>query len=341
MQKSTLQRTMRWLLWVLALLLLVWTLRRIPFAEVWLSLGKLRIQEILVLLAVNVLVVLSLSGRWWWILRSMDAKVAYSLLSVYRLSAFSLSYFTPGPQFGGEPLQVYLLQKRHAISGTTAAATVTLDKSIELLGNFSFLIFGILIGLQVQFFPGRSGWPLLAVAVTLLIIPLILLVLVWNGRLPLTWVLQRSPVWIRHRFPVFTRLIDAIETTEHQISTFCCDRPQGLIGAMTFSLLTWVLLLVEYWLMSRYLGIELDIRQTIAILTAARIAFLTPLPGGLGALEAGQVLALNALGFSPGQGFSLGLLIRARDIAFGGLGLFFIFFFRREVFDERPQQSSL
>jgi hypothetical protein len=41
----------------------------------------------------------------------------------------------------------------------------------------------------------------------------------------------------------------------------------------------------------------------------------------VGALEASQVLALGALGINPSTGISLSLLIRARDIALGGLGL--------------------
>jgi len=48
---------------------------------------------------------------------------------------------------------------------------------------------------------------------------------------------------------------------------------------------------------------------------------LMPMPGGLGALEASQALALGALGFGPAAGLSLALLIRARDLSFGALGL--------------------
>jgi uncharacterized membrane protein YbhN (UPF0104 family) len=52
-----------------------------------------------------------------------------------------------------------------------------------------------------------------------------------------------------------------------------------------------------------------------------RLAFLVPLPGGLGALEASQTFALAALGFQPALGIALSLLIRARDIILGAAGL--------------------
>ena len=83
----------------------------------------------------------------------------------------------------------------------------------------------------------------------------------------------------------------------------------------------WMLMFGEYWLTTRFLGAKINLVQAVMALTAARIAFLIPTPGGLGALEASQVLALGALGFNPALGISLSMLIRARDIGFGLVGL--------------------
>ena len=77
----------------------------------------------------------------------------------------------------------------------------------------------------------------------------------------------------------------------------------------------------EYWLMTYFLGLRLSLMQAVSTLTAARLAFLTPLPGGLGALEASQVLALQTLGLESTYGISISLLIRLRDILFGLAGL--------------------
>ena len=61
--------------------------------------------------------------------------------------------------------------------------------------------------------------------------------------------------------------------------------------------------------------------QVFAALTAMQIAFLMPLPGGLGALEASQVFALGAFGQPAPAAIGLTLLMRARDILNGGIGL--------------------
>ncbi len=105
------------------------------------------------------------------------------------------------------------------------------------------------------------------------------------------------------------------------MTIFFREKPLELIAAMAFSLLTWIMLVLEYWLMLRFLDLKLAFDETIAVLTTARLAFLTPLPGGLGALEAGQGFAFQRLGFSVAEGLSVGLLIRARDVVFGAFGL--------------------
>jgi uncharacterized membrane protein YbhN (UPF0104 family) len=139
----------------------------------------------------------------------------------------------------------------------------------------------------------------------------------WSGRTPLAGLLARLP----RRGDWAQRLGQAVASAEGQISQFCRQRPQAVLAASMFSLLTGGAMLLEYWVTLHFLGIQVTFLQTIAVLTAALIAFLFPLPGGLGALEASQVLAMTALGFSPALGLSASLLIRARDISLGGLGL--------------------
>jgi uncharacterized membrane protein YbhN (UPF0104 family) len=117
------------------------------------------------------------------------------------------------------------------------------------------------------------------------------------------------------------RARQGVASAETQISQFCQSKPQMVLAASLFSLLTGGAMLLEYWVTLHFLGIQVTWLQAVAVMTAAMISFLFPLPGGLGALEASQVLAMTALGFSPALGLSASLLIRARDISLGGLGL--------------------
>ena len=73
--------------------------------------------------------------------------------------------------------------------------------------------------------------------------------------------------------------------------------------------------------MASFLGVQLDLIELFAALTFLQLAFLVPLPGGLGAMEASQVFVFGVLGEPAAAAISLALLQRARDILNGGLGM--------------------
>jgi uncharacterized protein (TIRG00374 family) len=300
--------------------LLAWALRDLPFQEIGATLQRLTPLQWLALFILNGLIFLLFSSRWWLILRSQGYRLPYLALSGYRLSAFSISYFTPGTQFGGEPLQVYWLQNRHAVPGPQALAAVALDKLFEMMANFTFLALGLLLAFKDSQIASNFGPAALALITILLALPLAYLLALWRGRFPLTALAKRLPRRLVAR-PVLQKNLACFAEGEQQIQVLIRRKPLTLLGVMFLSGLIWVLLLTEYWLSLAFLGIQADLMQTIVALTAARVAFLTPLPGGLGALEASQVLAMQALGIHPAVGISLSLLIRARDISFGVLGL--------------------
>jgi len=316
----------RILLWLAALALLSWVVSRVPLAASWGVLRQLRLWQLALLLLVNGLVLLALNGRWWLLLRGQGHTVPYLALTAHRLAAFSLSYFTPGPQFGGEPLQVVLVEREHGVPRTAAVAAVTLDKTVELLVNFAFLAGGVALILQGQYLPASVGGQAAVFALFLLALPLAFLAVTWAGWQPITRLLMwwgRLPFWRGRprQAAAFRKIVQVAQAGERQATRFCRESPRTLLLALAASGVSWLALIFEYWLMLRFLGLRLTAVQTIVALTAARIAFLLPLPGGLGTLEASLVFALGAMGQSPAAAVSAGVLIRARDLFFGGLGL--------------------
>ena len=77
----------------------------------------------------------------------------------------------------------------------------------------------------------------------------------------------------------------------------------------------------EFALITYFLNIPLPFWQTVSAWTLGWLSLLAPLPGGLGALEASQVFALGLFGISATSAISVTLLMRARDILIGGIGL--------------------
>ena len=97
--------------------------------------------------------------------------------------------------------------------------------------------------------------------------------------------------------------------------------PRGLLAALAVSLLAGAGTVVEYAFILSCLAVPLPFWQTVAAWTAGWVSFLVPLPGGLGALEASQVLAFGIFGVPAASAISVTLVLRGRDLVLGGLGL--------------------
>jgi uncharacterized protein (TIRG00374 family) len=272
------------------------------------------------------LVLLALNGRWWVILAAQGHRLPYLTLTGYRLAAFGLSYFTPGPHFGGEPLQVLLVERNQAVPRAAAVAAMTLDKSLELLVNFLFLVAGVLVIIEVGLLVGNARLAALTFSVLLLILPLALLGAIWAGKHPFSafaaigerlFFVRLRPRWAAN----YARAVSGLRQSEQEATQFCRDSAESFLLAFIISIVSWLVMLAEYWLMVAFLGVELSIAQLLVTYTAARIAFLLPLPGGLGTLDASLVFSFTALGLDPAVGLAAGLLIHVRNMALGGLGL--------------------
>jgi uncharacterized protein (TIRG00374 family) len=310
----------RILIWLLIPFILWWSLRGVSFAEVSNNLRLMGLRAILILITLNLLIFALITLRWRLILSAQGYKFSFLSLISYRLAGFGVTYFTPGPQFGGEPLQVYLLNQREDMDTSTAAASVAVDKLLELLANFSFLLVGLVVLMSGGFLVGNIKAGLIVIPSILLLLPAAYLIMLRKGKLPISLIIHK----IEHRFPnhpSINRAHITLKKTESQVAEFCQENTLGLLVAAALSIGIWIFMVLEFSLMLRFLGANISLAQVLIALTAARIAFLLPLPAGLGTLEAGQVMAMGLIGVSPVVGISLTLLIRVRDILFGGLGL--------------------
>ncbi|MFZ5902613.1 MAG: lysylphosphatidylglycerol synthase transmembrane domain-containing protein [Chloroflexota bacterium] len=298
--------------------LLYFAFRNAPLSEIWLTLRQLHLWQIALLLGINALVIGFMTMRWWLVVRAENPRLPFIPLIGYRLSVFGMSYFTPGPQVGGEPLQVIYLRKFHNVTLARAVSAVIIDKLLEFLGNFIFIGVGLFAAARAGILFGNGdipgvGWVALA---ALMAWPPVHIALLYLGRHPVSRILRAA--LSRFKNQKWFRLV---VVSEYMASTFTRRHPRALIAALGASLAAWTGMGVEYLLMLEFLNVHVDLWQAAAALTASLLAFLMPLPGGLGALEASQVLALGALGYPASTAISLTLIMRARDLLNGGLGL--------------------
>jgi len=304
------------IIYVVLITLLYFALRNAPFLEIWSALKQLQLWQIATLLIIDALIYALITLRWWIIVRAESKAVPYIPLLAVRIAVFGVSYFTLGPQVGGEPLQVFYLQRNYGITYTRATASALMDKLLEFLANFLLLAVGLTAVLQAGILntSGSNSLVSLGGLVILFAWPPIHIILMIRGKYPVSAILRR----ITNK--KFTRFIFA---SERMAAAFCRRHLSSLLAALTVSVLAAVGMLTEFFLITTFLQIDLSLSQTIAAWTAGWLAFLVPVPAGLGALEASQVFAFDVFGISAASAISVAFLMRGRDLLIGGLGLLF------------------
>ena len=314
MKKTLWQKARPFLTYSLLAALLYFALRNAPLNEIWETLRRLQAWQILILLGLNVIIYVLITLRWWLIVRAEKRDVPFLPLLATRVAVFGVSYFTLGPQVGGEPLQVLYLQRNYGMTYTRATSTVVMDKLLEFLANFLLLGFGLTAIIQAGIFSANGNGSILSLSglVLLLLFPPVHILLLYRRKYPVSAVLRK---FSNNKFVRF------VAASERMAGAFCRRHLGSLVAAIFVSVFAALGMVTEFFCITLFLGIDLSFWQTIAAWTAGWLAFLVPVPGGLGALEASQVFALGVFGISAVSAIGVTLLIRARDLLIGGVGL--------------------
>ena len=298
--------------------LLFFALRNVPLDQIWLTIRGLQFWQVGTLFGLSLFIYAMMTLRWWIIVRAENRHIPYLPLLLVRIAVFGVSYFTLGPHVGGEPLQVFYLQRKYRLSFTHATASVIMDKLLELLANFFLLAVGLTAILQAGILSTNGGgsWLSLSGLLLLCLWPPVHIVCLYRRKYPLSALLRGISLIKKESRPV--RFIAA---SERLAGAFCRRHFSSLVSATAISIVAGVGMVCEFALIVNFLGIELSSWQTIAAWTAGWLALLVPLPGGLGALEASEVFALGVFGVPAALAIGVTLVMRGRDLLIGGLGL--------------------
>ena len=299
--------------------LLFFAFRNAPLGELWNTLLRLQPWQIAILLGLNLFIYALITLRWWIIVRAQNKLVAYFPLLLVRVAVFGVSYFTFGPHVGGEPLQVFYLQRKYGLTFTHATASVIMDKLLEMLANFFLLAIGLTAIFQAGILStnGRGSWLSLSGLVILCMWPPLHILLLYKRKYPVSAILRGIPFIKKD-----SKVVRFIAASERLAGAFCRRHLSSLLSAIAISLCAAVGMVTEFALIANFLDIQLPFWQTVAAWTAGWLALLAPLPGGLGALEASEVFALGMFGVSAASAIGITLVMRGRDLLVGGLGLF-------------------
>lgn len=308
-------------LWAAALALVIYTFSKLPLAQIGASISALTWHQWVSWALINLLIILIGNLRWFQLNKALGFRVNFLRLLAIKQAGQTISFITPGPQFGGEPLQILWLCRNEKIKTSKAIAALGMDRFCELLVNFSVLLTSVFL-LMLYPSAGEVEW----IRVTIILALVIVSVLVVG------WTIARQPRWTRRFFCYVTtrwQHSPRLQKFNSHWLAFCSDiRSVAMTGingigvAILLSILSWVGIVCELWMLLGFLQIAVTLQALLLILVTMRLAMLLPIPGGIGTVEASILWSFGVLNFTPFAALGLIALMRTRDliVLLGGLG---------------------
>ena len=337
MKRNT--RALHSLLWLLALALVTWTLRQLALVDMLSWPGRLDTGQWLLWSVTNMVILYLAVQRWQLLAYASNASLSLSQLFRLRQSGSTVSFITPGPQFGGEPLQLYWLHRYFNLPLHRAINVLGLDRFLETGTNIAVLLAGVLMLLGTAIMPMEAWLQVTAILASVLLAMLIAAALILRH----PEFLARCFRSLVKRWPIIAlngrpekggaALVDLLRTTLTQ------QRPR-LYLALLLALLGWVLILFELVLLLGFLGLSPSASEVILIMVGMRLAMLLPMPGGIGTVEASLLWSFGFLGLPLSATAGLITLIRLRDAVILLLGLVCLAGFRRPPAGMQPQYGT-
>lgn len=306
--------------WLVMLALVIYAFKDVSWAEVWGILKRLNVRQVLFLLSVTFLVFWSIGMQSWILLNVMGFKVSLLRLIAYWMAGYTVSYFIPGPQLGGGLVQIYFLRKNHGIDVEQATGAVIVIKVLADMGSILTLLLGLFLVIQLALVPLQATTAVLLSV--LLVFGLLAGYLFATSRNhnPATRLLQWMPEQIRSR-EGYRKLVEVVGDSERLVGRYSKEQPAALIYIPFFSMLSWLFIFAQAWLLLRFLDIHMTPLEVVGVVTVAQLATLFPTPAGAGAVETSVVFIFQQLGFSANEAATYLLIFRARDLVLGFAGL--------------------
>lgn len=258
------------------------------------------------------------SLRWELIVKVLfkDKKIPSSTFFWDRMAGYALSYVTPTAQLGGEPLRIMLIEEE-GVPKSVGTSSIIIDKALEISTLIIFISSGILVAL----FDSRIDFAMKTVIGPMGLIMLFLVF--WFYYTSINGIGFFSSIYKFLHLKKIKRLehLEAeLNSFEKEMNAFYKHNPRSLLILIAISIFTIVFILAEHFLVAWFMGVRLTFLQAFLASTIPYIAYLLPVPGGIGVLESGHATIFLLLGVSI-NAFAFVFIIRLRDFIFVLLGL--------------------
>jgi uncharacterized protein (TIRG00374 family) len=305
---------------ILGIALFAGVVIRTGVQEIWQNLRQFSFLNFLIFIFLSTLNFGLYTLRWDIILRHIHhdprEKIPFGRLFLHRMSGFALSYLTPTAQTGGEPLRIMMLQHDN-VPSKTAVSSVIIDKALEFAALIVFICVGIGMALLDGSLPAKTE---LLFGILIVVFIAAVFWFYYSSVKDIGFFSSILRFTRLTRFSRIKRLEEKFLEIESQMADFYKNHLRVFIFLILISLVISAFLLLEHYLVARFMGVRLTFFQTFLASTIPYIAYMVPIPGGLGLLEGGHAAMFSLLGVNI-NAFVLVFIIRIRDLVFVMIGL--------------------
>lgn len=278
---------------------------------------------------------IAFAGFAWAALIPPLSRPAASIMAMLRWAREGATTLLPAGGLVGQTLAARALMRR-GLPSDIAAATATVDLTIEAVTQLFFTLGGLMLLLLLR---GNSGIGM-AVGLSLALgTPGACALILLQRRAPVGWLRARAIRWAggrRRRW--LARALDNLSRVQGDIRRLHAE-PSRLLVASGLHMAAWMIGAVEVWGLLHLFGSTIGPVGALVIESIAQAlrtaGFL--LPGGILVQEAALVAACASVGVPPVHAVIVALVRRAREVLFGVIGLMLF----RRVQQTTPMLSAL
>jgi uncharacterized protein (TIRG00374 family) len=305
---------------ILGIALFVGVVLQTGLPAIWTNLRQFSFLNFLIFLFLSTLNFCLYTLRWDIILRHIHhdprERIPFGRLFLHRMSGFALSYLTPTAQTGGEPLRIMMLN-HDGIPSKTAVSSVIIDKALEFAALIVFISVGVALALIDGSLPAKTE---LFFYILLIVFISLVFWFYYSSVKEIGFFSSILRFTRLNRFSRLKRIEEKFMEVERQMSEFYKNHLRIFVLLIFISLIISAFLLLEHYLVARFMGVRLTFFQTFLASTIPYIAYMVPIPGGIGLLEGGHAAMFSLLGVNI-NAFVLVFIIRMRDLVFVMVGL--------------------
>ena len=299
--------------------LLVWHIGPDKIYEAAARLGPLALVAILI----PSFVMYAIEAYGWKVVLGKSAQaVPFWRLMAIRTAGEVVNMTTPTAYLGGEPLKAYLL-KKYNVPITEGAASVVIAKTTMTLAEVFYILVGIALGFLILGTGNSAGQTVTAALLSVGVLVCSIAGFVFVQRRGLF----ASILGLVRKLGLRIRALEAQEahllSIDRTIQDYYSHHQRAFYASIGVYFFGWMAESLEVFIILHFLGGPTSIWSAFSI--GALAVFIKGgsffIPGSLGAQDGGNVLLLEAFGYSDVTGLTFALLRRFRELVWIGIGL--------------------